>query len=83
MKFEIMSAVYTYFLIIRKSNIEIIYDDELIAHILNIPLERYQAELANFGGEETDGDTTFYTIEEINQAFQYMDDKYGIILALL
>lgn len=83
MKFDITSNRYEYCLIIRKNRFTIEYFDKAIAPILGISVEQYQEELSKFGGIIKYDDTIFRTMNEVSNAFQYMDNKYGVMLALL
>lgn len=56
-----------------------------ILQLLGISLEQYNNELLNFNSDKSciNSNIVFSKLDEIKNALQYLNDKYGIILALL
>lgn len=69
-----------YYITINSS--DIIYDFE-ICEYLNIPLEEYQNEIIKFNGYVKDDDIYFHSKEDCQNAFNYVNEKYGVLLVLL
>lgn len=66
--------------------------DKYIAEFLGIPLKQYQDELLQFNTEEDESrkyydrfktDVIFYKLKDVNNALEYMENKYNLFLKLL
>lgn len=63
-------------------------NDKKIAKLVGISLEQYQSELLQFITNKEDpicpnGDIIFYNLNEVELALEYLENKYGVLLALV
>lgn len=65
-----------------------IYTDKDMAECLDMTREKYRKILLSFGGYldydflDDEPDTYFYHEEQCKKAFNYLNEKYGVMLAL-